>query len=978
MSISDLEAILNKEAIIPTYSALHLRSNPGDVEQMYLTHAKTHIPLGKTSGYVDTIFKWVGGKNKGAFVGCVVGDYGHGKTSFLVHVWNESTERKVFTVPPFSWKKVSDMLEGTAAWLDYILEKSHPDQARKAKKIYNKYKEQSLLELANKIAEETGEEVDHILKTLKIAAASGATVGTVLTIDRLLNYCSDVAEVVKEAGYVGLLLLLDEPEVAAKELGFANVSQILFEIANGLLQGDGNYGMFVSMPEKFLATATKTFGSLPARLQARNCMVKLRDIYGADFAEQLWLRYVQNFGLENESEKIVAPLTLQSIGQVTSSDRKDLSYGPRTVVSAFRQMVHRYDKSGTIFEVEEFVEDCLEDEILVSPDYPSRIRKCFSGLKDTKLDERSVKVLAGFPDGITTQQAKELRINTALLEQARSTGIVYKLHGRFGFAPLRKKDLEGTEREPDQTITEIFSEFAPAPAQFEIAKEAFVKNLVPLIFEQKTGHGLEGWDPLVKWVDRGGVQVTDVVGSFKLTAKEYPRRLVTITVGPVSKLIPLKEFVDPTSPIDMVIRFLLRWDSEEPLPEKLVEVSAGTPEKAEPASLNFVVDLGGQPIQSDKLQEIVDPSDLTPLGILYLLGQMDRQTFPKEVSGVWEAMKKPLLLNLFLRFFQDSEVRKQAAAAVKHNVSSAAAELIPSLCKSVLKQRYPEYSTLIRQPQWKDKVDDYIRALDNQKIPLSCKRGREQWKASKALVASVFNTNPMNLNDFFSVYETLIDINMGKGREDQATVLFKMHPLEKKILEKITAEKPPSPLKVDGRECWWIDLQELIPLLLYSGYQHDEIMQIANIGKARGTFFMKKHRGWPILYCKPLDPEQMKVQLTEKLEDLKQEFDVLKKLPGFRFSFDFDSVEKMIDGLADDADFEKIQNKIHRQFEVNHDKVNNSFVELEDALASLIREADLIDQRMSSSRHVASLKSAPTGLSRWCTDLRYLHCRESC
>ncbi|MGC8660322.1 MAG: hypothetical protein ACP5U1_14755, partial [Desulfomonilaceae bacterium] len=120
---------------------------------------------------------------------------------------------------------------------------------------------------------------------------------------------------------------------------------------------------------------------------------------------------------------------------------------------------------------------------------------------------------------------------------------------------------------------------------------------------------------------------------------------------------------------------------------------------------------------------------------------------------------------------------------------------------------------------------------------------------------------------------------------------------------------------------------------------------------------------------KPLDPEQMKIKLTEKLEDLKQEFDVLKKLPGFRFSFDFDSTEKMIHGLADDADFEKIQNKIHRQFEVNHEKVNRSFVELEDALASLIREADLIDQRMSSSRHVASLKSAPTGLSKWCADL---------
>ena len=96
MSLNDLDSILNKEAIIATYPAAHLRSNPEQVEQMYRAHAMTHIPLGDTSRYVDTIFKWVGGQNKGAFIGAVIGDYGHGKTSFQVHVWEESTERKVF------------------------------------------------------------------------------------------------------------------------------------------------------------------------------------------------------------------------------------------------------------------------------------------------------------------------------------------------------------------------------------------------------------------------------------------------------------------------------------------------------------------------------------------------------------------------------------------------------------------------------------------------------------------------------------------------------------------------------------------------------------------------------------------------------------------------------------------------------------------------------------------------------------------
>ena len=968
MSISDLSSILNKDAIIATYPAAHLRSIPEQVEHMYRAHAKTHIPLGDTSKYVDTIFKWVGGQNMGAFIGAVVGDYGHGKTSFQVHVWEESTERKVFAVPPFSWKKVADMIEGTAAWTDYMLGKSNPDQARKARKIYDKYRKQTLIEAAEKVAQQTGQKIDDVLRSLEALVASGASVGMEITADRLLDYCEELTAVIKEAGYVGLLTLLDEPEVAAKELGFASVSQILFEIANGLLQRQGDYGVFVSMPENFLATAQRTFASLPARLQGRNCMCRLRDIYGSDFAEQLWASYVRNFDLGSEGEKIVAPITLKAIGQVASSDRKDLSYGPRTVVSTFRQMVHRYKGSKTIYEVEDFVDDCLEDEILVSPDYPSRIRECLNRLEISKLDKRSIKILAGFPNGVTTEQTEKLEIDTVFLEQARSSGVVYKLHGLFGLAPLRKKEGEVLEKEPDQTITEIFNEFAPSPRSFERAKEAFVNYLIPLIFEKRSGQQLVGWDPPVRWSERGDIKMTEIVGAFNQTAKDYPRRKVAIAVGPANKLIRPEEFRDPDSQTDILIHFLLRWNVEESLPEQLVQVLPGRPEKSEPAVIRIAIDLAGDPIQNEQLQNIVDTSFLTPLGILYLIGEMDRQSFQREVEAVWDAIRKPLLHNLLVRFFQDEEVRNQAAEEIKRTIPSGAVELVPSLCDHVLKERYPEYSTLIRQPQWTNKVGDYILALQNQSIPLSCKRGREPWKALKSMVANAFNTNVMNLNDFFSGYENLIYINMGRGRED-AEVEFKMHPLEVRIQERIRAEKPPSPLKVDDKECWWVNFSELVSLFLYSGYQIDEITQIVEMGKARGTFYATKHRGRPVLYCMPLDPEQMKAQLREKLESLKEEFEELKKLPDFRHDFNFESVEKKIDALADDADFESIKSKIHRVFEQNHDRLDGYFSRLEEALGTEISNAVQVEQNISSSRQVSGLKTLPTAFSKWCADL---------
>ena len=112
MSIKDLDLILKKDPVISTWPARALADTPQVVERDYLVHAKTHISLGDTAIHVDNIFKWVSGKNKGAFIGAVLGDYGEGKTSFLVHVWASSRERKVCTVPPFEWHAI----EQIASW----------------------------------------------------------------------------------------------------------------------------------------------------------------------------------------------------------------------------------------------------------------------------------------------------------------------------------------------------------------------------------------------------------------------------------------------------------------------------------------------------------------------------------------------------------------------------------------------------------------------------------------------------------------------------------------------------------------------------------------------------------------------------------------------------------------------------------------------------------------------------------------------
>jgi hypothetical protein len=346
MWIQDLDLILKQEPVIATFPVSALRETPDSVEQFYSAHAKTHLSLGDTAQHVETIFRWVGGQNSGAFIGAVVGNYGEGKTSFLLHVWEESRARNIFAIPPFEWVQFGATVDAVASWVDYVLSKTHPTLGRKALHLYEAFRDKSLGQLGREIAERTGQDLDTVREMLAAAEKAGTSFSMEVTPTKLLDYCAEVTEVLKEAGYAGLLVLLDEPEIAAKKLGREKVAHLLFELADELHRRDGDYGAFVSLPQNFLADAQRRFASLPPRLQACKCFPRLRDVCGPAFARDLWHRYIDRFELGEEGLKVVSAAALQAIGQVGSSERTDISYGPRTVVSAFNRMVFCYRNSG--------------------------------------------------------------------------------------------------------------------------------------------------------------------------------------------------------------------------------------------------------------------------------------------------------------------------------------------------------------------------------------------------------------------------------------------------------------------------------------------------------------------------------------------------------------------------------------------------------------------------------------------------------
>jgi len=88
MAIQNLEKIQRKDPVIHTFRPDELISNPEKVEDNYSIHAETHMAIGDTDKYYERLCKALT-INKTTFVGAVVGDYGEGKTSFMIYLWHK-------------------------------------------------------------------------------------------------------------------------------------------------------------------------------------------------------------------------------------------------------------------------------------------------------------------------------------------------------------------------------------------------------------------------------------------------------------------------------------------------------------------------------------------------------------------------------------------------------------------------------------------------------------------------------------------------------------------------------------------------------------------------------------------------------------------------------------------------------------------------------------------------------------------------
>jgi hypothetical protein len=648
------------------------------------------------------------------------------------------------------------------------------------------------------------------------------------------------------------------------------------------------------------------------------------------------------------------------------------------VVSAFKRMVDVYQSTGKPYEPLNFVQDILDHEIMVIPEYRSKIREVLHSPDVTDDSREAVMLLAGFPSGLQNETLQALGIEDKLRPLARSDGLV-----RSTMTTMRLRALQsGSESERvsvlEDLIQDFDSEYASGLATFNNAIQAFTEEVLPFIFKEQEGQQLEGWKALkslkqMRTID-GEAYLGTYLGAFPQTASEFPNKAVIVLVNSMDvsiRGIDMPKLDPEAGPqnFDFLFHFALRWHTEQPLPtEPVIIKEPSSDEKM--VLVRLYPDLTEGVIEDDRLGELVGASRLTPLWILNLLARMQKVELPRGAEAEWIAVKRTVLRRLMgLLFGMEFSRRFTAAIQSKfeERLSGTGVDLIGSMANLFLHRRYSEYVTLIRQPHWQGKIDRYINALTSNEVPLACKRGREPWEVDGNTAARVLGAGRMNLTGgAYAGYESLIEIE-SLGSRKGLRVQFHIHPLEQEIRDLICAQASTSDgnrLKQEGKECWYLPIRDLLPAMLCKGYTVEELGKIIDMGKARLTFSERNYRRERVLYCMPIDKIELQDQLRHKLEALVEEIGAFKQISRYTTSFDSAEMAEAIERVQDDVDYERLASVMNEEFKRNHRFLPTYFAEVENKLRQMRKRFVGFHQQVTNSREAKQI-SAPSAQSPW-------------
>jgi len=820
MDIKKLNPILNKESILKTANARELADNPQDVLERYRTYALTHIPLGDTTKQLKDLERVIV-DNKLCAVGAIVGDYGYGKTSTAVHLWNELRIQKILAIPPFLWVNLSELMDAVYHWLYFEFSQGPKAFLEPLESLYEQYRQSYKDEIFQEIDPEVAQRLlDRGSLLLEIRP------------DDVIRFFAEASELCEKAGYKGMVIFTDELQQTlaqykpSRDEFFAHIFQIVKDV-----QGrEGHWALIISMDRDTEGIISRLRSDILARMQRSALYFRVKDVYNRrEYPAELWSAFEQRFGFDGR--EVISVYTLDSIGQIAA--RSDLGAGPRMVTQAFTLAIRSYEKTGQAYTPIQFVDDFLNGQVIFDQQgkFPSSVKKALENdqVRSLEANKEVVKLLAAFPMGCadSTLDAFGYAESFRSFPPLARRELIMSMSGGDTLRYLAE-DIIINENVVQRLTTEFASRFAPGKSYAMRAAEGFLSQVV-------VSQVFSGWKgDKIKETDVGGIKYQSVIlhGS---PDNNYPERTIAVMVTalPHSAAPDWKKTFDQA---DIELRFELNYSVSTSEPSRLIIA----PERPDIA----VFQLNILSVNSSEAGRIIPKvffdyymlDRWSPLLTLALMDHLfknkgDSVDDQQRITAVIQPLRQYSLLVLL---GENLETTPQEFAS-----RMVGLDRIKDLLRKQCQQLYPKYKTLITNPKWKENLQQYKLALQRliSQNELSIARGRRPFVATKEEVADTFVIPGRRLTNIEPLLENLKDLIVkeefsGRSASSKVTLRFRLHPLEEDWLNQLdnSSEK----VRRNGLEVPSLPAELLLRYAKQEGYTDPEIGEILYLLKERG------------------------------------------------------------------------------------------------------------------------------------------------
>lgn len=807
MSIAGLDFILSKEEVVPTFTAADLLRDSERVEQKYNRHVNTYVPINRAAEGRDDamsvedferkLIKAI--KDKRAPSGYITAEYGYGKTSTALYLWQRAEEANLLVVPPFKLIQLMDLLTAIYGWVRYRVSVRAPQLISELDALHERVSGRSI---------EREAEANSVSPVVLRSWMEQGRFILELQASEYIAFFEQVTDIVLRAGYEGLLVLCDEIQLYIEPRMKRESEPItpLFTLVDGLATRGGylKFGLVLVIPLKEVGVIREMRDDLLHRM--RNFSLDLTTIYDDSFAANLWHLLAQEFEFRDVETAVVAPATLRALGEIAA--RQELSNGPRTVINAFRRMVERYKSR---FQAEPYSPIDLIDDFISgaipfagNDQIPNITRRALQHQLVRLHPDRfepAIKLAAAYPtNGVSIDVQRQFPGMVETLEELRMKALG-ELVISVGDDAMRGVTLFGLHIGIQKTdwFASTIREFRRAYGeQHAVTQQRAIRVFAHLL---KTSI-FKGWSV----VDEQPSTMTSnhsiiFEGAFSSLSSRFPARRIHVRI-----FWENEERKDATTDGDLAIEYYLtlcsdlRADPEERR-SKYYQASVDYKTHTAIVPLNLLyVRPEGIPLNiRQQLQDVWSPYDLSPLVLMNIYALMEEKReerlIPENVDQMVRGAIQPEMLDTVRKDLFNARVGSELGGVSQERITEVAIE-------KILEARYgADYQTIMGSSQWQSALKrEYAGALERLDN-IYQKRGEVEVEGTKDKVAGLLARTATGLDSFRRSFPLFLTVSRDwSGKDTEGAVRFRLHPLEESIIHWVRTEGRTDKVSVAGNK----------------------------------------------------------------------------------------------------------------------------------------------------------------------------------